>query len=173
LEGHLLFFSYSDAFEVPGVQLNVRTLFVDAPWSQCYDGTYAINLTSSLTRTILTTCNKRKLLLGCRDVITAGGPHPLVVAAMGYRADVLYDCSSTRDCTRLANGVRWYYSDSHSWGFARGTDTVDRSACDTTIPNSNHRLCWSTGSVSRGDRCGSLTNRSLGNRYQRVIYHVD
>jgi len=52
----------------------------------------------------------------------------LTVAAMGHRDDVLYNC----------------YLTSYSWGFADGSDSVQRSICEISGANSNERLCWHT-----------------------------
>ena len=93
-----------------------------------------------------------------------------IVAAMGHRNDVLYNCYSTTTCKHVANGVAWYYSTSYSWGFADGSDSVQRSICDISGINSNKRLCWHTNG-NGGYRCGSATNLNSSSSYEKVIYH--
>jgi len=107
-------------------------------------------------------------MLGCRPV----GNSLLTVAAMGLRADVLYDCSTMSNCTHVANGIGWYYSDSWSWGFVNNTDSVTRTECDTGSINPNYRLCWHTDGVG-GYRCGSTLNLNTNPPYERVIYHAN
>ena len=135
-------------------------------WSACYTTTYSTVLTSSLLTSILATCSKAKLLLGCRPV----GNTILTVAAMGNRSDVLYNCGSTSSCVYTANGVGWYYSNSYSWGFAQGGDSVTRSSCDTASTNPTYRLCWHTGG-SGGYRCGATVGLNSATTWQKVIYH--
>ncbi|UJR13334.1 hypothetical protein I4U23_000352 [Adineta vaga] len=150
---------------ITGVKINFDPRTLSNDWSLCYNGNYSIGLNSSLIITILSTCYKAKLMLGCRPI-----GQNLSVAAMGLRNDVLYNCSTISSCTHVANGVGWYYSDSYSWGFVNNTDSVTRSSCDTAGINSNYRLCWHTQS-SGGYRCGSVT--ATGSTYERVIYHAN
>lgn len=126
-------------------------------------------MTSTIVSTILTACNASRLLLGCRPV----GNSLLTVAAMGERANVLYDCSTTASCTNQANGVGWYFSSSYSWGFAQGNDSVTRASCDTSSTNPSYRLCWHTGSAYGGYRCGITTGLNSATTWERVIYHVN
>jgi hypothetical protein len=107
-------------------------------------------------------------MLGCRPT----GNSLLTVAAMGLRADVLYNCGTIQSCTHVANGVGWYYSDSYSWGFVNNTDSVLRHSCDTFPTNPTSRLCWHTQTFG-GYRCGSSTSLESATNYERVIYHVD
>ena len=109
-------------------------------------------------------------MLGCRPI----GDSLLTVAAMGLRAHVLYDCSNFINCSHVTNGVAWYYSNSYSWGFAKGNALVHRSSCDTATTNPNDRLCWHTqSSGSGGYRCGNITSLNSNSLYVRVIYHAN
>jgi hypothetical protein len=154
---------------ISGVVLNFDPTSLSNNWSLCYNGTYDIALNQSLLTSILNVCNKGNLMLGCRPV----GTNLLTVAAMGLRADVLYNCNNAVNCTHVANGVGWYYSDSYSWGFVNGTDSVTRGSCDTATTNSNYRLCWHTSSSDGGYRCGTTTSLNSNNGYVRVIYHAN
>ncbi|CAF4217853.1 unnamed protein product, partial [Adineta steineri] len=147
-----------------GVQLNLNPSSLPNSWSQCYTATYAANMGTANLNTILSACNKNMLLLGCRQ----SGHTIMDVAAMGYRADVLYNCATTSNCRNVANGVGWYYSDVYSWGFANGTDSVTRSTCDTSSTNPGYRLCWCTQN-NAGYRCGSAMISNTN--YEKVIYH--
>ena len=138
-------------------------------WSLCYSGTYAVDMTPTLVDSILNVCSGNKLLLGCRQV----GATNLRIAAMGDRADVLYDCGQTQTCSRLANGVAWYFSKTYSWGFARGGDPVSRSSCDSGAgTDETKRLCWHTGTGGGGYRCGDIVGLNSSPDWQRIIYHA-
>lgn len=124
-------------------------------------------MTASVVASILATCNKNKLLLGCRPV----GSTIFTVAAMGNRADVLYNCGTTVTCTYNANNVAWYFSDSHSWGFAPAGSTVNRVSCDDVTTDGNYRLCWHTG-TGYGFRCGS-TFMNPDSGWEKIVYHAN
>ncbi len=112
---------------VSGVQKNFDPVSLPSGWTLCYNDAYDVVLNSSLLQSILTECNRGKLLLVCGLINST----ILSLAAMGLRADVLFDCGTVTNCTHVANGVGWYYSVSYSWGFVENNDTVYRSACDT------------------------------------------
>ena len=150
-----------------GVQRNFNTLSMSNGWSQCYNGTYNIALNTAVLTSILNVCNKGKLMLGCRLKTSS----LLSVVAMGLRADVLYNCGTSATCTKVVNGVGWYFSTDYSWGFVNNTDSVSRSTCDTASTNPDYRLCWHTESTSGGYRCGSVVNLNSDTTYERVIYH--
>ncbi|CAF1228797.1 unnamed protein product [Adineta ricciae] len=148
-----------------GVQLDFNPSSLPSGWSLCYSATYATIMEVSSLSSILSSCNKNNLLLGCRPA----GSVNLTVAAMGNRNDVLYNCGSVINCIHIANGVGWYYSDSYSWGFVSGGDTVTRSSCDTASTNANYRLCWHTNN-NGGYRCGSTTDLNSDTSWDKVIY---
>lgn len=152
-----------------GVKLNFNPNLLSNSWSQCYSGRYNDTLNSTQLSDILSICNKGKLMLGCRPV----GNISLTVAAMGLRADVLFNCGTSYNCTKVANGVGWYYSNDYSWGFVNNTDMVYRYSCDTVSTNPDYRLCWHTGSASGGYRCGANTALNGAPTHERVIYHTD
>ncbi|CAF0956826.1 unnamed protein product [Adineta steineri] len=133
-----------------GVQLNLATSLLSSAWSPCYTATYATNMSAANLPGILALCNGTRLLLGCRPV----GSAVLTVAAMGDRSAVLHDCGSAQNCAYVTNGVGWYYSDSWSWGFVNGNDTVSRTSCDTVSIDADYRLCWHTAGGG-GYRCGA------------------
>jgi hypothetical protein len=109
-----------------GVQQNYAVNSLSSGWSSCYNGTYDELWNSTIVQNILNTCNKSKLLMGCRR--TSSGI--LLLAAAGRREDVLFDCGSLTKCVHVANGVGWYFSDNFSWGFVAGGDSVNRNECD-------------------------------------------
>ncbi|CAF3968520.1 unnamed protein product [Rotaria sp. Silwood1] len=151
-----------------GVQRNVDLSTLSNDWSECYRGTYAVALNETILTSILNACNKGQLLLACRPVNTS----LLTVAAMGLRADVLFNCSSSSSCTHAANGVGWYYSNNYSWGFVSNNDTVSRNPCDTTQANPSYGLCWYTGQLSGGLQCGANILSPLNyTNFERIIYH--
>lgn len=137
-------------------------------WRECYNSTYATSLSLSVITTILTQCRKTKLLLACKPASTVN----YTLAAMGVRSDVLFNCATVSSCTRVANGVAWYFSTTYSWGFAQAGDPVSRSSCDTNPINPTARLCWHTNGGS-GYRCGSTTGLHSDTNWIRSIWHAD
>jgi hypothetical protein len=124
--------------------------------------------TTEITNT-LSQCNKTKLLMACG--LTSASNYTL--AAMGYRDDVLFNCSTNITCTHVANEVGWYFSNNYSWGFVNGTDSVSRNTCDTGSTNPTLRLCWNTDGYTGSYRCGSMTNLSSNAAWQRSIWHAN
>lgn len=155
---------------VPGVQQNVDPALLSG-WTQCWSGTYADS--QPALSTILTQCDKGKLLMACRPV----GAANFTLLAMAPRADVLFDCGTQSNCTKQSNGVGWYYDESYSWGFAPGGLPVNRNSCDYNDGSQilpEQRLCWHTGgnNINSGYRCGSNDlNGAAG--WQRVVYEAD
>ena len=159
------------SFGEGGPQLNMNSSLLRG-WSLCYNGTYGLELNGLPLGDILMRCNRSKLLLGC-GLLSSQTTYD--VAAMDYRQNVLYNCSYTRYCSRLSNGVRWYFSTNYSWGFAGESDSIDRSYCDVSqVQNPLTRLCWHTISGQSGFRCGSTFFNGSKNPYlwQRVIWHM-
>jgi hypothetical protein len=130
-------------------------------WSGLYGGSADINV-------ILAACNEGILLLGCRPV---NQPN-LTLAAMGQRAEILTDLGRQRDGVHNHNGVDWYYSPVHSWGFVAQGTGVSRNSCDTSRVQSELRMCWHTSNnrISSGYRCGN-TFLNGNNGWQRLVYH--
>lgn len=149
-----------------GVQRNLNPAALPNGWSQCYRGTYAIYLNGSELTSLLSACSMNKLLLACRPV----GNTTFTVAAMGLRADVLVPCNTTTNCTRVANGVGWYYSDNWSWGFVNSNDIVIRTSCDTNMVNPSYGLCWHTGQGAGGYQCGIDYRLNSATNFERIIY---
>ncbi|MSP60121.1 MAG: hypothetical protein EXR72_07225 [Myxococcales bacterium] len=142
-------------------------------WTQCHVNTYAANASVA---TILQKCGGNYLLLGCRQA----GSATLTLAAMAPRADVIFDTGANNTtATHLANGVAWYFSSSHSWGFAPSGDKVNLNSCDNygvgnvVDPNGHGplRMCWHTagGSLNSGYRCGA-TDLNGSNIWERLVY---
>lgn len=96
----------------------------------------------------------------------------LTLAAVGLRADVLFNCSTLTSCRNMANGVSWYYSTMWSWGFSNMSDPVIRNSCDINM-NTTSRLCWHTGQSVGGFRCGTKVWANSDPTTERVIYHSD
>ncbi|CAF0978538.1 unnamed protein product [Adineta ricciae] len=152
-------------FYFSGVLRNVSLLSVQQPWTLCYTATYSTPLSAAAISSVLTLCYQNKLLLGCLPI----GSLTLTVAAMGNRSDVLFNCGTSMNCTRQANGVSWYYSNSYSWGFANGNDAVTRAPCDLESTNDDSRLCWHTQGYG-GFRCGATINLNSSSSWSKVIY---
>ena len=150
-----------------GIQENLPVAQL-AGWAECYKDVYA-NAQTPVAQ-ILQQCNKGRLLIACRPT---GGP-TLQLAAMGDRADVTFAVGNMQNGFHEANNVRWYFSDSFSWGFVGPNDTPQRNSCDTGAQNPQLRMCWHTGGakINSGYRCGNnFLNGS--NAYERLVYHAD
>lgn len=149
-----------------GVQQNVAPSQLTG-WSECYADTYDVPLETKVQGIVQQQCLKGKLMLACRQ---KGQPN-WQLAAMGLRADVLFDCGSDALCTHVANGVGWYYSPTFSWGFVSGSDPVSRNECDTDP--GPLRLCWHTVSNAGGYRCGDTTGLNSDAGWERAVFQAD
>ena len=141
-------------------------------WSQCYQGLYNDPLYGSRLTNILTQCVRSKLFLAC-GLLSSSNIYS--TGAMASRQDVLYNCSTNVNCSRVSNDVQWYFSPNYSWGFANQSVLIHRSWCDdeTTFPVS--RLCWHTFPGYDGYRCGSTLFNfpHNGSLWQRIIWQTD
>ncbi len=134
-------------------------------WRRCWTGLYGENQPSIAQ--ILAACPGDQMLLGCRPV----GQANLSLAAMGNRADVLFDCGQDPACVHAANGVGWYFSDSYSWGFVPAGEPVQRNSCDVGQGQAQLRMCWHTGgaNINSGYRCGD-NSLNGNNGWERVVF---
>lgn len=112
-------------------------------------------------------------MLGCRPL----GNTLLTLAAMGNRADVLFNCSASSTMTNQANGVGWYFSmdagNWNSWGFVLGWNSVFRGNCDGDMStNPAYRLCWHLIGTAGGWRCGATGFLDNSTSWEKVIYHA-
>jgi len=137
-------------------------------WTKCYSDTYDVALGSILS-TVLSQCNGAKLLLACHPVASS----IFTVAAMGLRADVLFD-TSTNSITHLANNVGWHYHPDFSWGFVTATDPVTLNQCDVAnIPDPPYHICWHTVLGAGGYSCGATTGLNGDNTWAREIWQAN
>lgn len=138
-------------------------------WTQCFSDDYG-NYNTPFT-TIVSQCDKAKLLIGCKPT----GTQTLTLAAMADRNDVLFDCGQQANCTHLANGVGFYYSDTWSWGFAPSNVGVNRNSCDVGDGSGgdDQRMCWHSwgGFINGGYRCGN--NYPFDSSWTRVVFEAD
>jgi len=95
----------------------------------------------------------------------------LQLAALGNRADVLFDVGNGQNAVHTANGVDWYYSTGASWGFAPGGLGVNRFTCDTLDTQPGARMCWHTsgGNMNAGWRCGANTGLGGDASFERIV----
>jgi hypothetical protein len=159
-------------YYVPGVQQNVAPALLQG-WTQCWAGTYADS--SPDLGTLLNQCSKAKLLMACRP----NNQQNFTLLAMAPRADVLFDCAQQDNCSKVSNGVGWYFSGSYSWGFVPAGQATHRFSCDYTDPGNplpfpELRMCWHTGgnSINSGYRCGANDLNGAAD-WQRIVYHAD
>jgi len=133
-------------------------------WEECYVDTY--NRTVPLS-TVFSGCDGDNLMMACRPT----GSTTLRVAAYADRAAMTGTDDGRNNTGRLLNGVRWYYSNSYSWGFFPDGQGVSRNSCDTNSTGNNDRICWHTGgsSLNGGWRCGNQTSLNGSTGYERVL----
>jgi hypothetical protein len=152
--------------EWAGVDQNVpETDLLFGGWEKCYAGTYDLMVPIA---PILAACAGNKLAMACRPV---GDPN-LTLVAMDDRTDVLWDCGNDSSCVHDGgNGVGWYYSDVHSWGFAPAGEAVQRSSCDVngTLPEQRMCIHSGAGNIQSGYRCGTTILNGDAS-WERIIY---
>ena len=150
----------------PGVRMNLPEADLRG-WELCFNGLYGER--GAQIQEILASCDRPFLMLACRPL----GSDTLTVAAAGERDHVLHDTGNGRDSVHEHNGVNWYFSQSHSWGFVVAGESVSRNSCDTADTRPETRLCWHTGNgaLSGGWRCGSNTGLNSNNDWERLVYH--
>jgi hypothetical protein len=162
--------SFILAYWVSGPITNLDpSILLSNGWTECYNGTYSVNFLPGEVATVLSQCNLGKLLLACKPINNS----VYTLAAMGLRNDVLYNCSNNATCTHVANEVGWYFSDSYSWGFVNGTDSVTRNSCDTESTDPTLRLCWHTGGAYGGYRCGSTLSLNSVTTWERSVWQAN
>jgi len=112
-------------------------------------------------------------MLACRRT----GSSMYRLLAWAPRVDALFDLGNARNASVLSNGAQWFFSNSRSWGFARGGDVVDRDACTVYTKGGEaglrHRLCipTSVGVLQPGFRCGAAVSYESG--WERVVLGTD
>jgi len=148
-----------------GIQQNVPEAdILGDGWRQCYRGLYG---GTEPLGPILAACDGGQMMLACRRV----GEPDFVLAAGGLTAEVTRDVGNGINAVNNHNGVDFYYSPVHSWGFAPQGVGVSRTSCDTQGDQSELRMCWHTGNndIQGGYRCGDafLNNN---NNWERVIF---
>jgi hypothetical protein len=149
----------------PGVLQNVAPATL-VGWTQCYKDTYDVAMEFKITQ-ILAQCSKNKLLMACKKGVATN----FQLVAMGNRSDVLFDCGTSATCTHVANGVGWYYSNIHSWGFVNGNDAVQRNQCD--VLGGGLRMCWHTVASAGGYRCGDNSGLNSDATWERYVFHAN
>lgn len=131
-----------------GVQENVADSQMTG-WTQCLYEAYGVERTGADIKAM---CPGSKLLVGCKH---KNAPNWHIVAA-GERSDVFFFTGTNVNSVHTANGVSWYYSEFHAFGFAPEGETVQKTTCDVSFASAaDKRLCWHTLSFEGGYRCGT------------------
>lgn len=143
-----------------GVNNNVASERLDG-WRECYRERYS---DSESVATLLERCSGARIVMGCRRV----GADEWQVLAEGPREDVFRGSAG-----RVANGVRWYFSDDRSMGFAPAASGLSLRSCDILEQEGAQRLCWHTSGsqISLGYRCGG--NKGVAANYERAVFTTD
>ena len=165
------------AWRPAGVQQNVPVATVLAGgFRECFRDTY--NDSGTPLDAILAGCAGAELVTACRPL----GSDVLTLAALGDRAQVIQDTGSPSvdglsDRGHEHNGVKWYFNNSWSWGFAPAGEPTNLNSCDFNGGGQSaagQRMCWHTGAntIDGGYRCGD--NDLNGNAgWERVVYARD
>jgi hypothetical protein len=152
-----------------GPQQNVPVANL-AGWTQCYIDTYA-NFSTTIA-SIQAACPQGKIMMACRPT----GSSTLTTLAWAPRTEVFTVTNNTGSCAsnqgHVANGTKWYFDTSWSWGFALAGDALSLCSCDTAGTNPGSRLCWHTsgGNINSGWRCGASTGLNGAATFERIIY---
>jgi len=148
-----------------GVQVNVPLEGVlEGGFEVCYSDLYGADLD---TGAINADCDGGVLMVACREV---DAPN-LSVAAMGMHDEVLTVVPNEADAAHDHNGVRWYYSEDFSFGFAAEGQVLARGECDTMDDGGETRLCWHTIGPFGGYRCGATEGLNNNNGWERLVLH--
>jgi len=150
-----------------GVRNNVAVAELAAQgFSQCFNSQYA-TAGASLTQ-VLAQCSGSQLVMACR----ATGSSTLLVAATGFRADVLFDTGAAASTVHTANGVNWYFNTSLSWGYAPAGLAVNKNSCDIETASQGQRMCWHTSANAMlgGYSCGTNIQLNSSTAFEKVIY---
>ena len=153
---------------VRGIQQDVPEADIVARgWERCFADRYDAHGATTIAD-LLAGCEGERIMMACREA----GEANLLLAAEGLREDVLFDVGNGPNAVHSANGIDWYFNDSHSWGFAPVGAGVSRNSCDTAGGDAaGQRMCWHTGggNLNRGYRCG---NNFLNNNdgWERLVY---
>ena len=156
---------YRLPFEGVRTNLRVRPLEDDG-YRICWRGGYGI--AGEALDDILSACDGEVLLMGCRR---REAPLELLVAAVGYRSEVLTAVGPGATASQAHNGVQWYFDEASSWGVAPQGARLARHPCDIEGSLAELRMCWDTvnGSLGDGYRCGA--NRGHLGEFERLILH--
>ncbi|MEE2787111.1 MAG: MopE-related protein [Myxococcota bacterium] len=154
------------AFE--GVRNNVPQEELDAlGFEPCFSGRYSESV-DGVDR-VIAGCELDEWVLACRPA----GSASYTVAATGLKTEILTDAGDRVDGAHAHNGVDWYFSHSHSIGFAAAGTGVRRMSCDTLNEHAEKRLCWHTraNQINGGYRCGAMTGLNRDADWERIILH--
>ena len=134
-------------------------------WTLAYSSTYATPLE---TAPVLASAPGAYMMLAARQT----GSSTILLLGAAPRGDVTFDVGHG-NTTHVANGVGWYYSSDHSWGFAEGNDLVLRGEADILdAPNADRRLSWHTGIPVGGYRVGAITGLNNSPAYERLVFQA-
>jgi PEP-CTERM motif len=160
-----------------GVQTNVGLGTVTGGgWTLCFSSDYGT--TGQSLAGIAAACTGSQMMLA--GGVTNSGT--LKVLGQALESDVMFNTGNNNNNTHSANGLEWYFSNSYSWGFAPGGETVTRNSCDTTNSTSfgggsaadkARRLCWHTngGTLDGGWRVGEVDFLNDGQTgYTRYVF---
>jgi len=150
-----------------GPQTNVSLATVtDGGWTQCYAETMSVYI-GDAGENVLNACQGEFLMMAGRET----GSDTFLVLAAALRADTIVDTGKSSVNTHLANGSRWWYSDSFSWGFTAAGDTVTNAVCDSG--DSPTSMCLHTVNQAGGYRINNILGLNLSVDFEKVFFVPD
>ena len=139
------------------VQINQKILYSPTP---CYYQTYG---TPTTTKDILKCCNQYDAFLVAG---TSPSSETFLVGAYGFTSTICKQTALDSPTSDLF-GVWWYFTPSHSFGFADSGD-ISQTSADTKA--GANRLSWRLDQGDGGYRIGDITDLNGDSTYYKVIY---
>ena len=152
----------------PQTDVDLATV-TNGGWTLCHQTLYSAVTHNDLDAIRNTKCTGPNLMLACRQT----NSQTIQLLAWAPRDDVFHDAGTQSNPTpHNVQGSNWYFSDNHSWGFAREGLALNRNVCDNhDLATDDKRLSWHTDTRS-GHRCG--TNMKYeGNGYEKLIFTTE
>lgn len=143
-----------------GVQYNTTLSFINSYCTPCL----YVDYYQATKSTDIIGCRGPYLFVGAikigKSVFQLGGFSPVDV----IRSTTLLNSPA------LSNGIYWYFTSGHSFGFA-DSPTINQNYADSAInPDPFSRLSWLIDSTAGGDRAGTSLHVKSG-EFFKVIYN--
>ena len=151
-------------YEFSGIKKNLAMDELDG-WTVCNQTLFS-KMGNPLSK-IYEDCRAQYVMLACRPT----GSNILTVAAYGTYDKIFNDIGESNAGT-VENGVKFYFSDNYSIGFAQADKSLERDSCDIGDEAAESRLCFHTSNkaLQGGYRCGATTSLNGSDDYERLFF---